>query len=129
MGDKITSKKIASSAGVNVIPGFEGIIDSANEAVRAANEIGFPVMIKATSGGGGKGMRICYTEEELREGYQLSTAEAKSFFGDERVFVEKFIERPHHIEFQVLSGTNPHTGHLDILVNQMRVCCFQTSGI
>lgn len=107
MGDKITSKMIAMDAKVNVIPGYEKFITSADHAVEVANEIiGYPIMIKATAGGGGKGMRICYNDRETREGFQLSTAESRNFFNDDRLFMEKFIENPHHIEIQVLAGRN-----------------------
>lgn len=89
-----------------------------------ANEIGYPVMLKATSGGGGKGMRICYNDGEVVEGFGLSTAEAKSFFDDERLFVEKFIEKPHHIEIQLLAGRK-NGGELDILCFPERECSIQ----
>ena len=124
MGDKITSKKIAKDAGVNVIPGYDGFVTSQDHAVTIANQIGYPVMIKATSGGGGKGMRICYADAEVREGFLLSTAEAKSFFNDERLFIEKFIEKPHHIEFQLLSGRKDG-GELEILCFPERECSIQ----
>ena len=104
MGDKITSKKIAQEAGVNTIPGYDGFATSPSHAVEIANAVGYPIMIKATSGGGGKGMRICYNDDQVKEGFMLSTAEAKSFFNDERLFIEKFIEKPHHIEIQLLAG-------------------------
>ena len=110
MGDKITSKKIAREASVSVIPGFDGFVSSPDHAVQIAEEVGYPVMIKATSGGGGKGMRICRNPDQVREGFQLSTAEAKSFFGDERLFIERYVEKPHHIEFQVLSGRKRKKG-------------------
>lgn len=102
MGDKITSKKIASSAGVNIVPGHLGLIEDADEAVRIARDIGYPVMIKASAGGGGKGMRIAWNDEEAREGFRLSRSEAKSSFGDDRIFVEKFVTQPRHIEIQLL---------------------------
>ena len=124
MGDKITSKQIARDANVNVIPGFDGFVSSPEHAVEIAEEVGYPVMIKATAGGGGKGMRICRNAAEVKEGYQLSTAEAKSFFGDERLFIERYVEKPHHIEFQVLSGRNSN-GELDILVFPERECSIQ----
>jgi len=125
MGDKITSKKIAKDAGVNVIPGYEDFVVSPDDAVRVANEIGYPVMIKATSGGGGKGMRVCYKDEQVREGFTLSTAEAKSFFNDERLFIEKFIEKPHHIEIQLLAGRKNGEKDLDILCFVERECSIQ----
>ena len=124
MGDKITSKQIAREANVNVIPGFDGFVSSPEHAVEIAEEVGYPVMIKATAGGGGKGMRICRNAAEVKEGYQLSTAEAKSFFGDERLFIERYVEKPHHIEFQVLSGRNSK-GELDIMVFPERECSIQ----
>jgi len=131
MGDKITSKKIAKDAGVNVIPGYDGFVTSEEHSVVIANQIGYPVMIKATSGGGGKGMRICYTDDQVREGFLLSTAEAKSFFNDERLFIEKYIERPHHIEIQLLAGRKgqgidgEELGELEILCFPERECSIQ----
>ncbi|MGE7368480.1 biotin carboxylase N-terminal domain-containing protein [Neorhizobium sp. NPDC001467] len=102
MGDKITSKKIAADAGVSTVPGHMGLIADAKEAVKIASLIGYPVMIKASAGGGGKGMRIAWNDEEAREGFQSSKNEAKSSFGDDRIFIEKFITQPRHIEIQVL---------------------------
>jgi propionyl-CoA carboxylase alpha chain len=102
MGDKITSKKIAAEAGVSTVPGHMGLIADADEAVRIACSIGYPVMIKASAGGGGKGMRIARNDAEAREGFQSSKNEAKSSFGDDRIFIEKFVTQPHHIEIQVL---------------------------
>ncbi|MEI5678199.1 MULTISPECIES: acetyl/propionyl/methylcrotonyl-CoA carboxylase subunit alpha [unclassified Mesorhizobium] len=102
MGDKITSKKIAASAGVSTVPGHMGLIADADEAVKIAGEIGYPVMIKASAGGGGKGMRIAWNDAEAREGFQSSKNEAKSSFGDDRIFIEKFVTQPRHIEIQVL---------------------------
>ncbi|MCV3243934.1 propionyl-CoA carboxylase alpha chain [Mesorhizobium robiniae] len=102
MGDKITSKKIAASAGVSTVPGHMGLIEDAEEAARISSEIGFPVMIKASAGGGGKGMRIAWNEIEAREGFQSSRNEAKNAFGDDRIFIEKFVTEPRHIEIQVL---------------------------
>ncbi|MGO4560078.1 acetyl-CoA carboxylase biotin carboxylase subunit [Mesorhizobium sp. 2RAF21] len=102
MGDKITSKNIAASAGVSTVPGHMGLIDDADNAVRIAGQIGYPVMIKASAGGGGKGMRIAWNDTEVREGFQSSKNEAKSSFGDDRIFIEKFITQPRHIEIQVL---------------------------
>jgi len=129
MGDKITSKRIAMEAGVNVIPGYDGIVKSKEEAARIANDIGYPVMIKATSGGGGKGMRICYNDEQVMEGFLLSSAEAKSFFNDERLFIEKYIESPHHIEIQLLAGRKVNSdgseGELEILCFPERECSIQ----
>ena len=125
LGDKIQSKLIAKAAGVSVIPGYNGVVTSPEHALEIANDIGYPVMIKASSGGGGKGMRICYTDEQVKEGYRLGSAEAKSFFGDDRLLVEKYVEDPHHIEIQVLSGKNPQTGELDILCFAERECSIQ----
>ena len=102
MGDKITSKKLAAEAGVSTVPGHLGEIADAEEAIRMADEIGYPVMIKASAGGGGKGMRIAYAANEVAEGFERSRSEAKSSFGDDRIFIEKFIEDPRHIEIQVL---------------------------
>lgn len=105
MGDKIESKLIAKEAGVNTIPGFLGVIDTAEEAVKVACEIGYPVMIKASAGGGGKGMRVAYDDEEVRMGFRLSKEEAASSFGDDRMFIEKFIEDPRHIEIQLIADS------------------------
>ena len=106
MGDKITSKKIAMEAGVNTVPGYMGLIADADEAVNISNEIGYPVMIKASAGGGGKGMRIAWNDAEAREGFQSSKNEAASSFGDDRIFIEKFVTQPRHIEIQVLCDTH-----------------------
>ena len=102
MGDKITSKKIAQDAGVSTVPGYMGLIDTADDAVEIAGQIGYPVMIKASAGGGGKGMRIAWNDTECREGFQSSKNEAASSFGDDRIFIEKFVTQPRHIEIQVL---------------------------
>ncbi|UWR29183.1 acetyl/propionyl/methylcrotonyl-CoA carboxylase subunit alpha [Sulfitobacter sp. W002] len=102
MGDKITSKKIAQEAGVSTVPGYMGLIEDAEEAVKISNEIGYPVMLKASAGGGGKGMRIAWNDEEAREGFQSSKNEAANSFGDDRIFIEKFVTQPRHIEIQVL---------------------------
>ena len=112
MGDKITSKKLADEAGVSTVPGHMGLIDDAEEAVKIATQIGYPVMIKASAGGGGKGMRIAWNDDEAREGFALSRSEAKSSFGDERIFIEKFVQRPRHIEIQVLGDTHGNTIYL-----------------
>ncbi len=106
MGDKIASKKLAAKAGVSTVPGHMGLIKDAREAVKISNEIGYPVMIKASAGGGGKGMRIAWNDEEAREGFQSSKNEAKSSFGDDRIFIEKFVTQPRHIEIQVLGDTH-----------------------
>ena len=102
MGDKITSKKIAQEAGVSTVPGYMGLIADAEEAVKISNQVGYPVMIKASAGGGGKGMRIAWNDDEAREGFQSSKNEAANSFGDDRIFIEKFVTQPRHIEIQVL---------------------------
>ncbi|TPG13489.1 acetyl/propionyl/methylcrotonyl-CoA carboxylase subunit alpha [Sphingomonas koreensis] len=102
MGDKIESKKLAKAAGVNVVPGYLGEIADTDEAVKIAGEIGYPVMMKASAGGGGKGMRLAWSEQDVREGFEATKREGLASFGDDRVFIEKFIEHPRHIEIQVL---------------------------
>ncbi|SHK88009.1 biotin carboxyl carrier protein /biotin carboxylase [Roseovarius marisflavi] len=106
MGDKITSKKIAQEASVSTVPGYMGLIEDAEDAVKISNEVGYPVMIKASAGGGGKGMRIAWNDDEAREGFQSSKNEAASSFGDDRIFIEKFITQPRHIEIQVLCDSH-----------------------
>ncbi len=106
MGDKITSKKIAQEAEVSTVPGYMGLIEDADEAVKISNEIGYPVMIKASAGGGGKGMRIAWNDQEAREGFQSSKNEAANSFGDDRIFIEKFVTQPRHIEIQVLCDSH-----------------------
>ena len=106
MGDKITSKKIAQDAEVSTVPGYMGLIEDAEEAVKISNEIGYPVMIKASAGGGGKGMRIAWSDQEAREGFQSSKNEAANSFGDDRIFIEKFVTQPRHIEIQVLCDSH-----------------------
>tara|TARA_R110000764_G_scaffold43874_2_gene98708 strand:+ start:2131 stop:4179 length:2049 start_codon:yes stop_codon:yes gene_type:complete len=106
MGDKITSKKIAQEAGVSTVPGYMGLIDDAEHAVKIASEVGYPVMIKASAGGGGKGMRIAWNDDEAREGFQSSKNEAANSFGDDRIFIEKFVTQPRHIEIQVLCDSH-----------------------
>ena len=105
MGDKITSKKIAQEAGVNTVPGYMGVINDDDEALRISKEIGYPVMIKASAGGGGKGMRIAWNDTEVKEGFQSSKNEAASSFGDDRIFIEKFVTQPRHIEIQILADS------------------------
>jgi propionyl-CoA carboxylase alpha chain len=105
MGDKITSKKIAQEAGVNTVPGYMGVINDDDEALRISKQIGYPVMIKASAGGGGKGMRIAWNDTEVKEGFQSSKNEAASSFGDDRIFIEKFVIQPRHIEIQVLADS------------------------
>jgi len=120
MGDKITSKKLADEAGVNTIPGFTGVIRDADHAVEIANEIGYPVMLKATAGGGGKGMRIARDDADCRDGFERAANEARSSFGDDRVFAEKFIEEPRHIEIQVMAD-----GHGNAIYLNERECSLQ----
>ncbi|MGW9333486.1 biotin carboxylase N-terminal domain-containing protein, partial [Bosea sp. NPDC055594] len=113
MGDKIESKKAAAAAKVSTVPGHLGVIEDPDHAVRIADEIGYPVMIKASAGGGGKGMRIAHSSGEVAEGFARARSEAASSFGDDRVFIEKFIVDPRHIEIQVLGdkhGTVIHLG-------------------
>jgi propionyl-CoA carboxylase alpha chain len=112
MGDKIESKKLAAKAKVSTVPGHLGVIKDAKEAVKIADEIGYPVMIKASAGGGGKGMRIAYSRKEVEEGFNSSKSEAKSSFGDDRVFIEKYVEEPRHIEIQVLGDKHGNVIHL-----------------
>ena len=120
MGDKIESKKLAKEAGVTMVPGFLDVIKDGDHAVKIAREIGYPVMIKASAGGGGKGMRVAYNDAEAKDGFRSATAEAKSSFADDRVFVEKFIEDPRHIEIQVLAD-----GHGNCLYLGERECSIQ----
>jgi propionyl-CoA carboxylase alpha chain len=112
MGDKIESKRFAMRAGVSTVPGYDGIIETAEDAERIAGDVGFPVMIKASAGGGGKGMRIAHAPSEVREGFDRARSEAKSSFGDDRVFVERFITEPRHIEIQVLADSHGNCIHL-----------------
>jgi propionyl-CoA carboxylase alpha chain len=113
MGDKIESKKLAKKAGVNTIPGYTDVIDGPDHAVKIAGEIGYPVMLKASAGGGGKGMRVVRNDDECREGFQRATNEAVSSFGDGRVFAEKYIEEPRHIEIQILADAHGNTLYLN----------------
>jgi len=112
MGDKIQSKKLARAAGVSSVPGHLDVIPDAESAVRVARDIGYPVMIKASAGGGGKGMRIAADDEEVRDGFRSATSEAKSSFADDRIFIEKYIEQPRHIEIQVLGDSHSNIVHL-----------------
>src|SRR6202008_1892030 len=112
MGDKIESKKAAAKAKVSTVPGHLGVIDDDKHAVKIAEEIGYPVMIKASAGGGGKGMRIAHSKAEVAEGFKVAKAEAKSSFGDDRVFIEKFIVDPRHIEIQVLGDKHGNVIYL-----------------
>ncbi|MGB5707272.1 MAG: acetyl/propionyl/methylcrotonyl-CoA carboxylase subunit alpha [Arenicellales bacterium] len=120
MGDKITSKLLAERAGVNVIPGHTEVVKDANEAVDIAGTIGYPVMIKASAGGGGKGMRVAWNEDECRDGFERATNEAISSFGDGRIFIEKFVEQPRHIEIQVIADA-----HGNVLTLNERECSIQ----
>ncbi|MBN8552924.1 MAG: acetyl/propionyl/methylcrotonyl-CoA carboxylase subunit alpha [Caulobacterales bacterium] len=112
MGDKITSKRFAAEAGVSTVPGHMGLIETPDEAVTIAREIGYPVMIKASAGGGGKGIRVAHSDADMAEGFAAVKAEAKNAFGDDRVFLEKFIVSPRHIEIQVLGDKHGHIVHL-----------------
>ena len=120
MGDKIESKKLAMAAGVNVVPGFVGEIEDTEHAVRISEEIGYPVMMKASAGGGGKGMRLAYNEADVREGFEATKREGLNSFGDDRVFIEKFILNPRHIEIQILGDQ-----HGNILYLNERECSIQ----
>ena len=113
MGDKIQSKKLAEEAGVNVIPGYLGEAKDSEHAIRIAKDIGYPVMVKASSGGGGKGMRVAENDESLRQGFTLAQNEAETSFGDARLLLEKYIEEPRHIEIQVLGDSHGNTIHLN----------------
>jgi len=120
MGDKIESKKLAKEAGVNVVPGFVGEIEDTEHAVRISNEIGYPVMMKASAGGGGKGMRLAYDEKDVREGFESVKREGLNSFGDDRVFIEKFILNPRHIEIQILGDK-----HGNVIYLNERECSIQ----
>jgi propionyl-CoA carboxylase alpha chain len=120
MGDKIESKKLAKEAGVNVVPGFVGEIRDTDHAVEISNDIGYPVMMKASAGGGGKGMRLAWSEKDVREGFEATKREGLNSFGDDRVFIEKFIENPRHIEIQILGDK-----HGNILYLNERECSIQ----
>jgi propionyl-CoA carboxylase alpha chain len=120
MGDKIESKKLAKQAAVSVVPGFVGEISDTDHAVKIAGEVGYPVMMKASAGGGGKGMRLAYSEKDVRESFQQVRNEAKASFGDDRVFIEKFVEQPRHIEIQVLGDQ-----HGNVLYLGERDCSIQ----
>ncbi|WP_252257585.1 ATP-binding protein [Erythrobacter aurantius] len=120
MGDKIESKKLAKEAGVNVVPGFVGEIRDTDHAVEISNDIGYPVIMKASAGGGGKGMRLAWSEADVREGFEATKREGLNSFGDDRVFIEKFIENPRHIEIQILGDK-----HGNILYLNERECSIQ----
>ena len=112
MGDKITSKLIAGKAGVNCIPGYTDVVRDAGHAVEICAEIGYPVMLKASAGGGGKGMHVAWNEEECRDGFERATNEARSSFGDTRIFIEKYIQQPRHIEIQVMADAHGNVIYL-----------------
>ncbi len=120
MGDKIESKKLAQKAGVSTVPGYLAAIPNADEAVKIAQKIGYPVMIKASAGGGGKGMRIAYNDAEAHEGFGSATNEAKASFADDRVFIEKYVEEPRHIEIQLIAD-----GHGNCIYLWERECSIQ----
>ncbi len=120
MGDKIESKKLAREAGVNVVPGFVGEIRDTEHAVEISNDIGYPVMMKASAGGGGKGMRLAWSEKDVREGFEATKREGLNSFGDDRVFIEKFIENPRHIEIQILGDK-----HGKVIYLNERECSIQ----
>ena len=120
MGDKIESKKLARDAGVNTVPGSDDAIGSTEEALSVSNQIGYPVMMKASAGGGGKGMRLAWNDQDVREGFEATQREGLNSFGDDRVFIEKFIEDPRHIEIQVLGDT-----HGNIVYLHERECSIQ----
>jgi len=113
MGDKITSKKLADKANVNTIPGYTDVVEDAKQAVKIANDVGYPVMLKASAGGGGKGMRIARNDDECLDGFERAANEARSSFGDDRIFIEKFIEEPRHIEIQVMADSHGNTVYLN----------------
>jgi propionyl-CoA carboxylase alpha chain len=112
MGDKITSKKLAMEAGVSTVPGYNDIIKGSDHALEIARDIGYPVMLKASAGGGGKGMRIAWNDAECVDGLERASNEARASFGDDRVFIEKYIEEPRHIEIQVLGDSHGHIVYL-----------------
>ncbi len=120
MGDKITSKKLADESGVNTIPGFTDVLKDGDHAVEIAADVGYPVMLKATAGGGGKGMRVARNDEECRDGFERAANEARSSFGDDRIFMEKFIEEPRHIEIQLIAD-----GHGNVVYLNERECSLQ----
>src|SRR5437868_10459279 len=113
MGDKIESKKLAQKAGVNIVPGYLDDIATTHEAVKIACDIGFPVMMKASAGGGGKGMRLAWSDKDVREGFDSVKREGLSSFGDDRVFIEKYIDQPRHIEIQLLGDQHGNIVYLN----------------
>src|SRR5947209_18798473 len=120
MGDNIESKKLAQKAGVNIVPGWLDDIATTDEALKMAKDIGFPVMMKASAGGGGKGMRLAWNATDVREGFDSVKREAKASFGDDRIFIEKFIEQPRHIEIQLIGDQ-----HGNIVYLNERECSIQ----
>jgi propionyl-CoA carboxylase alpha chain len=120
MGDKITSKLIAEKAGVSCIPGYTDVVRDADHAVEISNDIGYPVMLKASAGGGGKGMRVAWDEADCRDGFERATNEAKASFGDTRIFIEKYIQQPRHIEIQIMAD-----GHGNVIYLGERECSIQ----
>ncbi|EEC43566.1 carboxylase propionyl-coa carboxylase [Phaeodactylum tricornutum CCAP 1055/1] len=125
MGDKLESKAVAVQAGVATVPGHDGVVETLSQALQLCNEtIGYPVLLKALAGGGGKGMRVCYNDQDVKDAWTVSKAEALSFFNNDQLLLEKFIERPHHIEFQVLCGRKEN-GDLDVVVFPERECSIQ----
>lgn len=127
LGDKIESKRIALEAGVSVVPGYDGVVESFEQALKIAhNDLGgYPVLLKAAAGGGGKGMRTCYSDQDLKEAWGLAKSEALKFFKDDRLLIEKFIERPHHIEFQVMAAPSADGKGTDVVVFPERECSIQ----
>jgi propionyl-CoA carboxylase alpha chain len=120
MGDKIAAKKLATEAGVSTVPGFLGALTSPEEAVKVARDIGYPVILKPSAGGGGKGMRVASNDDEVREGLTSAMSEAQSSFGDSRVFIERYIETPRHIEIQILGDR-----HGTVVALHERECSLQ----
>ncbi len=112
MGNKAKAREIMKEAGVPVVPGYEGIVENADHALKIAKEIGYPVMIKASAGGGGKGIRVVREESEFKLAYDTAKAEAKACFGDDTIYIEKFVEKPRHIEFQILADDYGNVIHL-----------------
>ena len=127
LGDKLESKALAEAAGVSVIPGHGEPLESIEQALDlcASMTVPYPVLLKAAAGGGGKGMRVCRSERELREGWTVAKAEALKFFSDDRLLLEKFVEEPHHIEFQVIAAPNVEKGEVDVVVFPERECSIQ----
>ena len=126
LGDKLESKDIALKAGVNVVPGYDGTVESLEQALELCNDmIGYPVLLKALAGGGGKGMRVCYNDKDIKEAWVIAKSEAIKFFSDDRLLLEKFIEKPHHIEFQVMSAPSKDGNSTDVAVFPERECSIQ----